>query len=857
MAPLDVDFEARLAAFASSKFTKLRTGQRLVLQEYAATHTATRDLAVEMPTGDGKTLVALLVADLALDEGKSVAYLAGTRQLAAHVQREADALGLDTVRFSGGQYGGQALDDYHQAQAIAVMNYWVYFNGKPVPQPADLVIFDDAHLAEQPLTGMYTLRIPNDDGEGGALYEALCDLVLAHTDSYSSLRAMRDGTALPGTVPELIAFNDWAAIANVAAGVIQSSPFTSGKEATYAWKQVRDRLPRCGVLVGPSTLEIRPYHPPTSLNPWYSKAKQRLYLSATLGTMDDLQRRIGGKQIARLQTAEPTPAASTGRRRLVLNPSSARSLDPEVFDFALSQVPAAGGRTAWLCASHNEADAIESRLRGLGGAVFSLRGGRDEVLEAWRAAPSGHLVTAGRYDGLDLAEDLCRLVVLPTVPQASSEFERFAVAYLGDASFMRHRVGQRITQALGRANRTPTDRALYLALDPAFAHLLADPIVRRSITPDAEPVVREALARHGEGWAGARAACEEFWDPQSDSSADDGGTGAGPRKRRPGRAAGGAAEVHSADNETTASAELWLGGHSAAANAAKAAAAELAAAGESENAAFWRYIEAHAHFDRGRPQDLAQAHGALREAIAAGPHTAWFRRLARTADELDGRKPTTQPGLDDLFLVWDEWVRESGASAIERQLNAARALMTGNHDQQCEALVALARLCGVHGNRPPKTEQSATDCRWLWTVPKGGERRVWEVKTGRPEKIPRGDVNQLLGQIEVERKRAPKTHVTGCLLSPVLEVEEAAAEASRDSITLLHHGAAVQLFDLLADRFRRYVALWEDGRGEARGSARIGVEPLLPTHGWLERLLAPSNGRIVIAANIAELFGHS
>ena len=40
------------------------------------------------------------------------------------------------------------------------MNYWVYFNSKPVPQPADLVILDYVHLVEQPLTGMYTLRIP-------------------------------------------------------------------------------------------------------------------------------------------------------------------------------------------------------------------------------------------------------------------------------------------------------------------------------------------------------------------------------------------------------------------------------------------------------------------------------------------------------------------------------------------------------------------------------------------------------------------------------------------------------------------------------------------------------------------------
>jgi hypothetical protein len=89
---------------------------------------------------------------LALDQSRSVAYLTGTRQLAERAEEEAAKLGLDTVRFASKDYGGAKLDDYHQAQAVGVMNYWVYFNSKPVPKPADLVIFDDAHLAEQPLS---------------------------------------------------------------------------------------------------------------------------------------------------------------------------------------------------------------------------------------------------------------------------------------------------------------------------------------------------------------------------------------------------------------------------------------------------------------------------------------------------------------------------------------------------------------------------------------------------------------------------------------------------------------------------------------------------------------------------------
>lgn len=133
-------------------------------------------------------------------------------------------------------------------------------------------------------------------------------------------------------------------------------------------------------------------------------------------------------------------------------------------------------------------------------------------------------------------------------------------------------------------------------------------------------------------------------------------------------------------------------------------------------------MEAHAHFDRGRPLDLAAARKALEEATAGGPHTTWFRRLARTAADLEGYEHTADD-TDRFFLTWDKWRRETGGR-LDRVLSKGRALLTGSHDQQCEALTRLARLVGASGERPPKTEQSATDCRWTWSTIKRAERRV-------------------------------------------------------------------------------------------------------------------------------------
>jgi hypothetical protein len=52
--------------------------RRHILREYGERHRNTSDVAIELPTGLGKTLVAFLVADEALDRGRSVAYLIGT-----------------------------------------------------------------------------------------------------------------------------------------------------------------------------------------------------------------------------------------------------------------------------------------------------------------------------------------------------------------------------------------------------------------------------------------------------------------------------------------------------------------------------------------------------------------------------------------------------------------------------------------------------------------------------------------------------------------------------------------------------------------------------------------------------------
>ncbi|MEC3952902.1 helicase C-terminal domain-containing protein [Nocardia sp. CDC153] len=849
----ELNFADRLAGLGSKRFSMLRPAQAHVLQRFAEVdHGATPDIAVELPTGEGKTLIALLIADWALDKGLSVAYLTGNRLLATQVQTEACALpGIDVHRFESGYYPGAHLSDYHQAQAVGAMNYWTYFNHRPRVEPAELVIFDDAHLAEQPLADLFTLRIPRAAGGGTSLYREICDLILQQTSAaYPTLQALRDGTTPPGSPPELITFNDWSVVSSSAADSIGQSPIVATGPGHFAWRSIGPYLERCGVLIGPTSIEIRPYHPPTQTIPGYAKSKLRLYLSATIGEPGDLQRRLGVQRITAIETPEELRTASTGRRTFLISPLTDEPSESEAMEFALDQASAAQcdgpGRVAWLCASHYEADKVESRLETESSAIYRLRAGDDTQLDAWRASEGGHLVTAGRFDGMDFPDEVCRLVIIPSVPAASTEFERFVVAYLSDATFMRHRVGQRITQALGRANRTETDSALYIGLDPAFSGALADSSISASFGSDVRAVVRTALDLHDSGWDGVRAAAEEFWRTHRTAGQPPQGK-SDPQRRRPGRAVRGM-HTESSNDEVEAVTSLWIGDYTGAARQAGAAAEALAASGESEHSAFWRYVQAHALFLQGGIRDAAAA---ISQAMTAAPRTAWFVRLARTADELTGE--TLAPTVNDvLFLRWDQWIREVGAGKLPGRVARARGKLLGSHDERAEALEVLAPLCGAEGSRP--TGQSASDALWVWTTPRKGHRRVWEIKTGTgPDAVPREDINQLLGQVKAEESKHPAAKVIGCLLTVLTEVAPDAAAASSE-LALLHIDAIETLFDEMASRFTNYVSAYGRGSAKERGMARDAVESTLPQHDWLSQLLSPSHGKLRRRQDVVDLF---
>lgn len=73
------------------------------------------------------------------------------------------------------------------------------------------------------------------------------------------------------------------------------------------------------------------------------------------------------------------------------------------------------------------------------------------------AAGQGTLLAANRYDGMDLANDACRLLLIDGLPSVMHEQDRFLLSRVHAGEVLSERLRARVVQGVGRCTRGPKD----------------------------------------------------------------------------------------------------------------------------------------------------------------------------------------------------------------------------------------------------------------------------------------------------------------------------------------------------------------------------------------------------------------
>lgn len=278
------------------KHASLFDHQGQVLRNYVGQALEASDVALQLPTGSGKTLVGLLLAEWRRRKFRErIVYLCPTRQLVHQVAEEATAkYGLAVEPFTGKikNYTPEAKSAYHDGERVAVTTYNSLFNTNPFFDSPDIIIVDDAHAAENYIASQWTLRVSRFEAADDALFKAMSAVLKAvlPAHNYTRLTGEWQGIDDVGWVDKIPSHQVTEIAAELRATITANIGDTVHR---YPWRMLSSHLHACQLYISSSEIMLRPLIPPTWSHGPFVSAKQRIFMSATLGAGGDLERLTG------------------------------------------------------------------------------------------------------------------------------------------------------------------------------------------------------------------------------------------------------------------------------------------------------------------------------------------------------------------------------------------------------------------------------------------------------------------------------------------------------------------------------------------------------------------------------------
>lgn len=460
-----IDFTKKLGAKVSKKVTDpvalydtldrasdkgpLRPAQIAVLDQWSSARRNDAEVIVKLHTGQGKTLIGLLMLQSKINEGKGPAlYLCPNNYLINQTCNQARQFGIN-VCTAPKELPAEFLD----GESILVTSVQKLFNGLSrfgtgaYSEAVGTILMDDSHACVDAIRDAFTIKLEASstgyqrlrdlfavglEGQGAGSYVDICE------GSYDAL--------LP------VPYWDWRDKEKEVVKILSS--VSSEDAVRFAWPLIKDMLSECICVFSGTSLEISPHLPPIDLFGSYSRATHRIFMSATV-TNDAFL--VKGLRLKPLTIRTPLIYEKerwSGEKMILI---------PELLDSKIERkevieayAPARPQRRFGVVAV--TPSTYTSRQWEDGGASLVTKDNIDEQLQHLRDKNFDQtLVIANRYDGIDLPDDMCRILILDSKPHADNLLDRLVDSCRAQSDVMALRTARTIEQGIGRSVRGEKD----------------------------------------------------------------------------------------------------------------------------------------------------------------------------------------------------------------------------------------------------------------------------------------------------------------------------------------------------------------------------------------------------------------
>ena len=430
-----------------------------------------RDHTIKMNTGAGKTLVGLLLLQSSLNEGVGPAvYVTPDNYLSSQVLLEAKDLGIPVTE-------DERSHEFSSHKAIAVVTIRKLFNGMSTfgvgstKIKVGAFVVDDAHACIATVGSQFTVHVERSH----PIYKQMFDWFgddLAQQSSAGMIQISDGDPRAHMAVP----FWSWK---NRSQQVTQLlTKHRQDEELRFTVPLLLDHLPLCQCFFGGDAIEIAPRCIPVSVVPSFQNAARRIYMTATLADDGALVTHFGAALESVEHPIRPKGVGSMGDR-MILVP---QQINPKAQEEELRDL------VATVAKHHNVSVIVPSKRR----AEF-WRKASDQILDAQNIHEGVSLLKSGRqvgmtillnkYDGVDLPDDACRVLVVDGLPEVYSLAERADFAALDGTELQLIRQIQRIEQGMGRGVRSSEDYCVVLLAGRRLTERIASPAGRKRFTP--------------------------------------------------------------------------------------------------------------------------------------------------------------------------------------------------------------------------------------------------------------------------------------------------------------------------------------------------------------------------------------
>lgn len=427
----------------------LRPIQETILQKWHAEERNAKDIIIKLHTGQGKTLIGLLMLQSKLNEQKGPAvYLCYNNFLVEQTCEQARQFGVSYTTADG-----DLPEDFLESRSILITSVQKFFNGltkfgigaRSLRVPTLLI--DDAHACIEAIKASCVIEVPQSDG----LYEEIFNLFEGELESqgvgtFAEIQEHRYDALLH------VPYWDWIDKHSEVARKLARS--AEKKNVKFAWPLIKDILADCRCIISGTKIEISPYAIPLELYGSYSLAEHRIFMTASVIDDSFLLKGLGVSKQAIQNPLEDTSQAWSGERMILIPSLIDSSLDRGTIVQTFGKpMP---GRTAGivaLCPSFSSTKDWEK----YGATIATTDTIASEIEQFRKRKFDKTLVMVNRYDGIDLPDEMCRILVFDSLPHPETLIDLYMESCRKESSLLILKTANMIEQGLGRSVRGEKD----------------------------------------------------------------------------------------------------------------------------------------------------------------------------------------------------------------------------------------------------------------------------------------------------------------------------------------------------------------------------------------------------------------